>query len=78
VLVLAFELRQGRDAWRMRVCLPANTLRAVVANLAPTPPTSPPGPAVSPRTEVLRELARQDPAAVSDLIKRWIAEDSAE
>jgi hypothetical protein len=74
VLVLAFELRQGRESWRMRVCLPANTLRAVVANLAPAPPT-PPAPAVSPRTEVLRELARQDPAAVSDLIKRWIAED---
>jgi hypothetical protein len=78
VLVLAFELRQAGEVWRLRVCLPSNTLKAVLGALAP-PPTAPPllpsAEAVSPRTEVLRELARQDPAALSDLISRWLAED---
>jgi hypothetical protein len=76
VLVLAYELRQGREAWRLRVCLPANTLMAVLQQLSSARPTEPqPDPAASPRTEVLREIARQDPRAVTDLLRRWLAED---
>ena len=78
VLVLAYELRSDRAAWRLRVCLPANTLMAVLQQLAPPRPTRPPNapPAESPKAEVLREVARQDPAAVADLLRRWLAEDA--
>lgn len=76
VLVVAYELRQGVEAWRLRVCLPANTLMAVLQQVAAPDRSAPASDEVSPRTEVLRELARQDPGAVSDLIRRWLTEEA--
>lgn len=77
VLVLAYELRRDRTAWRARVCLPANTLMAVLQQLTtPRSTTAPQPPPASPKAEVLREVARQDPAAVADLLRRWLSEDA--
>lgn len=77
VLVLAFEIRQAAASWRLRVCLPANTLVTVLGNMSEASPALPPGAApsaISPRTEVLRQIARQDPEAIADLLRRWLAE----
>jgi hypothetical protein len=76
VLVLAYELRRDRAAWRLRICLPVNTLMAVLQQLAAPGTTAPGAPPTSPKAEVLREVARQDPDAVADLLRRWLAEDA--
>ena len=74
VLVLAFELTQGRQHWRLRVCLPSHTLAAVVRALAAPPPPQKASRAVA----ILQAMAREHPERLAAMLREWLAEDDGD
>jgi hypothetical protein len=88
MLVLGFEVRQGAAAWRCRVCLPGPTLAAIVAappgrrpegrdgGVTPAGPSNPSNPSnLPPQVELVRELAKADPAYIAKLLSQLLRED---